>query len=123
MVWRVISGECAARRMMEGTLGEGSLPRCPAAPGSFAHQREVGSRGLVAIWVFVAEFQGMNRQVKGLRVASIVFGLLAVAQLLRLILRVEILVDGRVLPLWVSMIACPVLAVLSIWLWSLSSKP
>jgi len=65
----------------------------------------------------------MNRQVKGLRVASIVFGLLAVAQLLRLILRVEILVDGRVLPLWVSMIACPILAVLSIWLWSLSSTP
>jgi hypothetical protein len=65
----------------------------------------------------------MNPQVRGLRVAAILFGLFSLAQLTRLIIRPEIVVAGHVLPLWPSMIAFPVLAALAIWLWQLSTKP
>ena len=62
----------------------------------------------------------MNSQDIGLRVASIVFGVLAVVQLLRLALRPEVLVNGTVIPLWPSIIAVIVLAALCAWLWALT---
>jgi hypothetical protein len=64
----------------------------------------------------------MNSQVTGLRVASIVFAIMAGAQLCRLIIRPEILVADHVMPLWPSMIAAPVLAALSFWMWKLSMR-
>ena len=42
----------------------------------------------------------MNSRVFGLRVAGIVFGLIAVAQVVRLLLRADVLVNGHHLPLW-----------------------
>ena len=65
----------------------------------------------------------MKAQVRGLRVAATVFGLMSLMQLMRLLLRPEIVVAGHPLPLLVSMIAFPVLAALSIWLWKLSTRP
>jgi hypothetical protein len=65
----------------------------------------------------------MNSQVTGLRVASVVFGLMAVAQLARLVLRPEVLVAGHPMPLWPSALAFIVLAGLSLWLWKLASRP
>jgi hypothetical protein len=62
----------------------------------------------------------MNSQDVGLRVASIVFGVLAVVQLLRLALRPEVLVNGHLMPLWPSVIAVIVLAALCAWLWALT---
>jgi hypothetical protein len=62
----------------------------------------------------------MNSQVVGLRVASILFGLIAIAQLTRLIIRPQILVAGHLLPLWPSAVAFVVLGGLSFWLWSLA---
>jgi hypothetical protein len=59
-------------------------------------------------------------QIRGLRVASIVFALLCLAQLVRLAVRPEILVAGHLLPLWPSVIAVVVLAALSVWLWRLT---
>jgi hypothetical protein len=47
----------------------------------------------------------MNSQMTGLRVASIVFALMAVAQLLRMLIRPEVLVAGYSMPLWPSMLA------------------
>lgn len=44
----------------------------------------------------------MNSQVLGLRVASIIFGLVSLAQLLRLLIRPEVRVAGYELPLWPS---------------------
>lgn len=62
----------------------------------------------------------MKSQILGLRVASIVFGLMSLAQLGRLIIRPEVLVNGYLMPLWPSVLACIVLGTMSIWLWKLA---
>jgi hypothetical protein len=50
-------------------------------------------------------------------VAAIVFWLIAVAQLLRVLLRVEVTARGVNIPLWPSAVAFIVLGTLGIWLW------
>lgn len=62
----------------------------------------------------------MNSQLIGLRVASIVFGVMTAAQLARLIIRPEVRVAGHLLPLWPSALAVLFLGALSLWLWKLS---
>jgi len=58
----------------------------------------------------------MNSQVLGLRVASAVFGLMSIAQLVRLVIRPEVIVAGYRMPLWPSALAFLLLAGLSIWM-------
>jgi hypothetical protein len=58
----------------------------------------------------------MNSQITGLRVAGIVFGLMSLAQLLRLIIQPAIVVAGHAMPLWPSLVAFFILASLSFWL-------
>lgn len=62
----------------------------------------------------------MNSPTVGLRVASVIFGLICLAQLGRLVVRPEVLVAGYPLPLWPSALAVVVLGALSLWLWRLS---
>lgn len=62
----------------------------------------------------------MSSQMLGLRVASIVFGLMGLAQLLRLVIQPEVLVAGHRVPLWPSVVAFVILGGLSIWLWKLT---
>jgi hypothetical protein len=62
----------------------------------------------------------MNPQILGLRVASIVFGLMSVAQLARLIIQPEILVSGCLMPLWPSALAFVILGGLSLWMWKIA---
>ena len=64
----------------------------------------------------------MNLQILGLRVASIVFGLMSVAQLVRIIMNPEVLVAGYRMPLWPSALAFVFLGGLSLWLWKLARK-
>ena len=54
--------------------------------------------------------------------ASVVFGLMALAQLGRLLIRPEVMVNGHAMPLWPSVLAFVFLGGLSIWLWRLSRK-
>jgi len=65
----------------------------------------------------------MRPQITGLRVASVVFGLMAIAQLVRLVIRPEVLVGGHLMPLWPSVLAFPILGGLSLWMWVLSRTP
>jgi len=65
----------------------------------------------------------MSPQITGLRVASVVFGLMAIAQLVRLVIRPEVLVGGHLMPLWPSVLAFPFLGGLSLWMWILSRTP
>jgi hypothetical protein len=51
----------------------------------------------------------MRSRVVGLRVAGIMFGLIAVAQVVRLLLRADVLVNGHHLPLWPSALAAVIL--------------
>jgi hypothetical protein len=62
----------------------------------------------------------MNSQTTGLRVASVIFALIALAQLGRIIMRPELLVAGRLMPLWPSVVAFILLSVLSVWMWKLT---
>ena len=64
----------------------------------------------------------MNSQITvGLRVAAAVFGLVFLAQLLRLVTQAEVLVAGHRVPLWGSAVAVIIAGVLSFWLWKLSN--
>ena len=65
----------------------------------------------------------MNSQTTGLRVASVVFGLMAIAQLARLLIRPDVLVAGYSMPLWPSALALIILGGLSFWMWKLARTP
>jgi hypothetical protein len=62
----------------------------------------------------------MNSQILGLKIAGLVFGLMGLAQCLRLIIRPEVLVAGHQLPLWPSALAFAILGALSLWMWKLA---
>jgi hypothetical protein len=62
----------------------------------------------------------MDAKILGLKVASVIFGLISLAQLLRLILRGEVVIGGYQLPLWPSALAFAILGGLSLWLWKLA---
>jgi hypothetical protein len=65
----------------------------------------------------------MNSQMTGLRVASVVFALMVIAQLVRLVIRPEVLVAGHPMPLWPSVLAFIMLGGLSLWMWTLARAP
>ena len=65
----------------------------------------------------------MNSQITGLRVASIAFGLMAIAQLARIVIRPEVLVAGYPMPLWPSVLAFVILSGLSLWMRKLARRP
>jgi hypothetical protein len=50
-------------------------------------------------------------------VAVVVFSLVALLQLLRVALGWEVTVNGILIPLWASVIACAVAATLAVMLW------
>lgn len=62
----------------------------------------------------------MNSQIAGLRIAGFIFGLLSIAQLLRLLIRPNVLVAGHMMPLWPSVLAFVILGSLSAWMWKLA---
>jgi hypothetical protein len=64
----------------------------------------------------------MNSQIIGLRFAGTVFGLAGLGQLLRLVIRPEVLIGGIEIPLWPSLLAFIILTGLSVWMWKLSSS-
>jgi hypothetical protein len=63
----------------------------------------------------------MNSPLVGLRVAAIVFGVVALLQLMRLVTQFEVTVDGHFVPFWANAIALVVAAGLSAWMWRLSA--
>lgn len=62
----------------------------------------------------------MNSRILGLRVAGSIFGLMCIAQLLRLISQADVVIAAHQLPLWPSAIAAVILGGLSLWLLKLS---
>jgi len=63
----------------------------------------------------------MNSPKTGLRVASVLFGILAIGHLLRLITQVQVTVGTLTIPMGLSWIALIVAAILCVWLWRLAS--
>lgn len=64
----------------------------------------------------------MKSQVTGLKVAAVVFWLMALGQAFRLAVRPDVLVAGAPLPLWPSVLAFVVLAGLGLWMWRLAQR-
>ena len=63
----------------------------------------------------------MNSPALGLRVASAIFALFAVAHVVRLVEQVQVTVGTHQIPMSLSVVALIIAAILSIWLWRLSS--
>jgi len=64
----------------------------------------------------------MYPQIVGLRVASVVFALTCLGQILRLAMQPDVQIAGYALPLWPSALAVVVFGTLSFWMWSLSRR-
>ena len=62
----------------------------------------------------------MKSQIIGLRVAGTIFGLMCLAQLLRLLTGVEVRVAGHPIPLWPSALGLVIAGSMSLWMWKLS---
>ena len=64
----------------------------------------------------------MNSPQTGLRVASVVFGIFAIGHIVRLLKHAQVTIGSIDVPMGLSWVALIVAAVLSIWLWRLSSR-
>jgi uncharacterized membrane protein YecN with MAPEG domain len=64
----------------------------------------------------------MNSPKTGLRVASVLFGIFAIAHVLRLINHAQVTIGTHAIPMGVSWIALIVAAILCIWMWRLSKS-
>jgi uncharacterized membrane protein len=64
----------------------------------------------------------MNSPTCGLRVASVVFGLICLGQLLRIITRLQVHVGEFFIHRWISAVVVVVTGLLCVWLWMLTSK-
>jgi len=64
----------------------------------------------------------MNSPQTGLRVASVVFGIFAIGHIARLLKHAQVTIGSIEVPMGLSWVALIVAAVLSIWLWRLSSR-
>ena len=64
----------------------------------------------------------MNSQTLGLRVASAVFGLVCLAHLLRIVIRLQVQVGPFYVHRWMSAVAMLVSGLLCLWLWMLSAR-
>ena len=67
----------------------------------------------------------MNSPVCGLRVASIVAGLISLAHLVRLLRPFQVKIGSHPVPVWLSGGGFVVMGLLSLWFWklSLAAKP
>jgi hypothetical protein len=63
----------------------------------------------------------MSSQAAGLRVASVIFGLFAVGHLMRLVNQAQVTVGTYQIPMSLSVVALIIAAILSTWMWRLSS--
>jgi len=65
--------------------------------------------------------EDMNSTIMGLRTAGTVFAIVCLGHLLRVVTRVDLLVGGHLLPVWVNAVACVIAGGLSAWMWKLST--
>ncbi len=78
-----------------------------------------------AFWIAKAEAGSqdtpMSSQASGLRVASVIFALFAIGHVGRLVKQAQVTVATHQIPMWVSVVALIIAAILSTWMWRLSS--
>jgi hypothetical protein len=64
----------------------------------------------------------MNSSTLGVRLASALLALVCLAQFARVFSKLEVVIGGHPIPLWVSVVAGIVTGTLSIWLWRISKR-
>jgi hypothetical protein len=64
----------------------------------------------------------MKSQILGLRVAGIFFGLVCIGHALRLVTRIDVVVAGWQVPLWMTAVGFLLAGALSVWMWKLSAS-
>jgi hypothetical protein len=64
----------------------------------------------------------MKSQIFGLRVAGTVFALVCLGHLLRIITQVDVLIAGRLIPVWLNAAGVVIAGALSLWMWRLSAR-
>ena len=64
----------------------------------------------------------MKAQIAGFWTSGVLFGVMAVAQLARLLIRPEVLVSGHHMPLWPSVLAFLILGGMCTWMLSLAAR-
>jgi Flp pilus assembly protein TadB len=78
-----------------------------------------------AFWIAKAEASSQNgpmsSQASGLRVASVIFALFAIGHVVRLVKQAQVTVGTYHVPMWASVVALIIAALLSTWMWRLSS--
>lgn len=62
----------------------------------------------------------MNSPVIGLRIPSVIFGVIGLLHLIRLLTELDVMIGSWHVPLWMSGAAVIVMGVLCVWLWRLS---
>ena len=62
----------------------------------------------------------MNSKTLGLRVGSVIFGLVGLAHALRWAMGVKVVIGGCLLPMWPSVLALILAGGLSFWMWKLT---
>ena len=62
----------------------------------------------------------MNSQTTGLRVASLLFAVIALGHLVRLLQHAQVVVGSHTIPLWISGPLAVIALLLSFWMWKLS---
>jgi hypothetical protein len=62
----------------------------------------------------------MNSPTTGLRVASLIFAVIALGHLVRLLAQAQVTVGSLTIPVWISAPLAVIAALLSIWMWKLS---
>jgi hypothetical protein len=62
----------------------------------------------------------MKSQIAGLRVASILFGLVFLGHLARVLFHVNVVIGTQLMPFWTSIVGLLVAGVLALWMWWLS---
>ena len=105
-------------RLLEGATGIEQVDVDQEGNGKKPPHLLAFSFGNDSIWI--TKESDMNSQIIGLRVASVVFGPISLAQLARLFIRPQILVAGFEMPLWPSVIVFVFLGGLSLWMWKLA---
>lgn len=69
----------------------------------------------------ITTIRRMNSPTTGLRMASVLFGIFAIAHLFRLITHTQVTVGTHSIPMGVSWIALLIAAILCIWFWRLAN--
>jgi len=68
------------------------------------------------------EERNMKSQIIGLRVAGAVFALVCLGHLLRILTRVDVLIAGLQIPVWINAVGVVIAGGLSLWMWRLSAR-